>query len=407
MHFRIYLLDICAREMKNNSFYSTQFWLLCLGSLFFMASFNMIIPELPDFLSSLGGAEYKGLIISLFTLTAALSRPFSGKLTDVIGRKPIMIFGSVVLIIASFNYLVASTIIGFLVLRLFHGMSTGFSPTGQTAILSDIVPFEKRGEAMGIFGVTASLGMAGGPALGAAIASKYGLDAMFIGSGILAIITLFIFLSIKETLDKPKKLKLSMLRVSFVDIYEPNVRGSAIVMMLYTFSFGAILTLIPDFSKSLGILNKGLYFTIFFIASLLSRLVAGKISDKLGRVIVIKTGLIIITLGLILTGLADSKFMFLTGAAIYGFGSGVTSPTIFAWTIDLSNQKFRGRGISTMFLSLEIGIGVGALISGWIFSNNTENLPVIFIICASLTLIAVFYLQIYWKNKKVKPLVIE
>jgi len=393
--------------MPKHSFYSAQFWLLCLGSLFFMASFNMIIPELPDFITSLGGAEYKGLIISLFTLTAAFSRPFSGRLTDIIGRKPIIIFGVVVAIIGSFSYLFVGSIAGFLMLRLFHGMSTGFSPTGQTALLSDVVPASKRGEAMGIFGIAASLGMAGGPALGAEIARNFGLDAMFITSGILGVITILIFFPMKETMKKPKRLKINMLRITMKDVYEPLVKGPAIIMVLYTFSFGAILTLIPDFSQSLGIGNKGLYFTVYFLSSLFSRVIVGKVSDKYGRVIIIKIGLTIVLIGLILTGNAENKFMFLVGAALYGFGGGVASPTVFAWTVDLSDQKFRGRGISTMFLSLEIGIGLGALASGWLFSNETANLPLVFWVCAALVLMAIVYLDIFWKNKKVEPIVLE
>jgi MFS family permease len=46
----------------------------------------MMIPELSGYLSGLGGADYKGLIIALFTLTAMISRPYSGKLSDTIGR---------------------------------------------------------------------------------------------------------------------------------------------------------------------------------------------------------------------------------------------------------------------------------------------------------------------------------
>jgi MFS family permease len=109
--------------------YSSQFWFLCISSVLFFASFNMLIPELPDFLSNLGGADCKGFIISLFTLTAMLSRPFSGKLTDRWGRKPVMLVGSVVCLICSFLYPVLTSVAGFLLLRLVHGFSTGFSPT--------------------------------------------------------------------------------------------------------------------------------------------------------------------------------------------------------------------------------------------------------------------------------------
>ena len=58
--------------------------------LFFMISFNLIMPQLNDFITELGGATYKGLIITFFTIAAALSRPFSGKLADLIGRKKVV-----------------------------------------------------------------------------------------------------------------------------------------------------------------------------------------------------------------------------------------------------------------------------------------------------------------------------
>ena len=138
--------------------YGVQFGLLCLSSFLFFASFNMIIPELPDYLSSLGGAEYKGLIISLFTLTAGLSRPFSGKLADKIGRIPVMIVGGAVCVIAGFMYPLTGTVAAFLFLRFMHGFSTGFTPTGTAAYVADVIPAGSRGEAMGLIGLSGSLG---------------------------------------------------------------------------------------------------------------------------------------------------------------------------------------------------------------------------------------------------------
>ena len=131
-------------ELKK--IYTAQFWLLCFSSLLFFASFNMIIPELPGYLETLGGADYKGLIIALFTITAMISRPFSGKLADTIGRIPVIIFGSIVCFICSLMYPVLAFVAGILSIRLVHGFSTGFTPTGQTAYLADILPLERRGE---------------------------------------------------------------------------------------------------------------------------------------------------------------------------------------------------------------------------------------------------------------------
>ncbi|MGE8299288.1 MAG: MFS transporter, partial [Sphingobacterium paramultivorum] len=99
---------------EQKSIYTFQFILLCLSSLLFSSSFNMIIPELPNYLSRLGGAEYKGLIIALFTLTAGISRPFSGKLTDRWGRVPVMAIGSIVCFICGFLYPILTSVAGFL-----------------------------------------------------------------------------------------------------------------------------------------------------------------------------------------------------------------------------------------------------------------------------------------------------
>jgi len=257
--------------------YSFQFWMVCVSSLMFFASFNMIIPELPSYLTSLGGADYKGLIISLFTITAMLSRPFSGKLADSIGRVPVMMIGSIVCFVCSMIYPVLTGVIGFFLLRLVHGFSTGFTPTGQTAYLSDIVPANRRGEAMGILGTIGTVGMAGGPALGGFITNHLSQSWMFYCSSALALISIMVLFSIKETLIAKSKFRPSMLRVNRKDIFEPRVLTPCLVMVLCAFSFGTLYTVIPDFGEYVGIRNKGLLFTYFTIASLLVRLVGGKV----------------------------------------------------------------------------------------------------------------------------------
>src|SRR5688572_32811700 len=162
----------------------------------------MLVPELPEYLSSLGGAEYKGFIISLFTLTAMISRPFSGKLADTVGRVPVMMVGSFVCFFCSMMYPFLTSVSAFLMLRLVHGFSTGFKPTGQSAYLSDIIPAERRGEAMGLLGTASTIGMAGGPAVGGPIAMHFGLDAMFYCSSAFALLSALILVGVKETVQK-------------------------------------------------------------------------------------------------------------------------------------------------------------------------------------------------------------
>ena len=378
---------------QNKKIYTLQFGLLCLSSFLFFASFNMIVPELPDYLTSLGGGEYKGLIISLFTVTAGLSRPFSGKLADTIGRIPVMIFGAGICFVIGFLYPVFSSIWAFFLLRLAHGLSTGFKPTGTSAYVADIVPDNRRGEAMGISGLFASLGMAGGPSIGSAIANAYSLDLMFYASSVTAILSVLILIGMKETLQERKKFSPKLLLISRDEIIEPRVFNPSIVLIFTTFSFGVVLTIIPDLSKALGLVNKGTFFTIFVFSSLAIRFLAGKASDKYGRVIVLKYSTVFLVLADVIIAFSTSPSMLYTGGVLFGIAIGMHSPTIYAWTIDLSLDAFRGKALATMYIALEIGIGVGAFMSGWIYSNDISRVKLPFIASAVLAFMAFLYLS--------------
>lgn len=353
----------------------------------------MIIPELPAYLTTIGGEDYKGLIISLFTLTAGISRPFSGKLADTIGRIPVMVFGSVVCVVCAVLYPFFATIWGFFLLRLVHGFSTGFQPTGTSAYIADLVPFHRRGEAMGLVGLFVSLGFAVGPAMGAYMAQQISVNVVFYASSAAALFSVLVLIGMKETLSNGQKFSPVHLRITRHDVYERLVFSPALVMMLTGFSFGTILTIIPDYSDYLQISNRGVFFTAFTIASISVRVLAGKASDRFGRVNVLKVATLTLAIAMYLIGAANSFASFIGAAIMFGLASGISSPTVFAWTIDLSPEHHRGRGLATMFIALEIGIGLGALTSGWLYANDAGMFAPTFWLGGVLAFIAFVYLM--------------
>ncbi len=359
--------------------YGTGFWLMCLSSFLFFLSFNLLLPELPDHLTRLGGGEYKGFIIALFTLTAGLSRPFSGKLADTVGRIPVMVFGSLVCFGCGFLYPVALTVSGFLGLRLLHGFSTGFKPTATAAFVADIVPAARRGEAMGLLGVTGSLGMAAGPALGSWLAAHFSLNTMFYCSSGVALLSVLVQGTLTETLPvaQRQRFRPGLLRLGWHELLEPLVAAPALVTLLCLFPFGAVLTVVPDQSRLLGLTGsaKGWFYVTYTLASLAVRLVAGKTSDTRGRVPVLRVSTALLAVGVAGLAWAPSVPVFLAAAVVFGLGTGLNSPTLYAWTIDRSHPDRRGRGVATMYIALEAGIGLGALLAGWVFHNQASRLP--------------------------------
>jgi MFS family permease len=374
-----------------------EFTKLCLSAGLFMASFNMVVPELPQFLTDLGGEDYKGLIISLFAITAAISRPFSGKIADQWGRKPVMLIGALVSAVSGILYLFAFSLTVFFLIRALHGFSAGFKPTGDTAYLADVTQAKNRGEALGLLGMSSSAGMAAGPAIGSAITMEFGIQSMFVAASLTAVLSLVIIGGMKESKPRDKSMsrKLSMNRSDFFD---PSVIAPSIIMILTVYSFGMALTIIPDFSVFIGIKNKGLFFTVMLITSVLTRIFSGRASDRIGRVKTLKLGAFALLLAQSILALATNESIFMLGAMVFGIAAGINSPTLFAWTVDLANPQFRGRAMSTLYIALEIGILLGAILSAQLYHNEATQFPVAFGSGAFLAFIAFLVLNILPKN---------
>ena len=377
----------------TRTLYTLQFGLLCASNFLFSASFQMIIPELPDHLTALGGADYKGYIIALFTLTAGISRPFSGKLTDTIGRVPVMIFGSLVCVVASAFYPFVTTVFGFLLLRFSHGFSTGFKPTATAAYVADLVDIDRRGEAMSALGVSGALGMSIAPMIGSAITGWVSFNAMCVVSSLFALLSVVILVNnMPETLKNKKKFTFSHLKINRNEIFDRQALPPFIVQLLLAFASGVCLTLIPDLSKHIGIANKGLFFGISTGASLVIRLVAGRASDKYGRVMVMRWSAVGAIISMSMLGFGQTVPIFFAASIIYGFSWGMNTPTLSAWTVDLVDDENRGRGLATMFIALELGIGLGALFSAKMYQNDFEKMGISFSVSAVLAVVALGYL---------------
>jgi len=245
---------------------------------------------------------------------------------------------------------------------------------------------------MGFIGTAGAIGMASGPAIGGAVANQFGLDQMFYLSSFFAFVAIAITLGLKETLKERHEVSFAVFKLTREDLFEPLVVAPCVVMLLGAYAYGAVYTLLPDFGQHLGIHNKGLLFTFLTVASLLVRLVAGKASDIYGRVPVLKVSVSLIIVSMVVIGLAETSLMLMVGVSMYGLGQGSTSPTLLAWATDLSHDQHRGRGIASLYISMEMGIGLGALISGSVYGNSPANFFMCFAICSILAVTALIYL---------------
>jgi MFS family permease len=380
--------------------YSKDFWLLSASMFFFMLSFNLILPEMNGFISGLGGSEVKGSIIFLFSVAAGVSRPFAGRLADLIGRKRSVFIGLGIAIAASISYAWVGALSIFFVLRFAHGLSAGFAPTGATALLTDILPPGRKGAAMGLWGTFISLGIGVGQALGSYIFERSNFDTLFMTSAAFGILALLLLSPIKETLPEQQAFQWRQLLIKWEDVVEPSVKPAALIMLLTAISSGLIFVLTPDYSTYLGIANKGYFFGIYVLSTIGIRLVFSSLSDRIGRRETMVIGCSLLVLSMVLLGYADDVWSYSLAAAIFGLATGISSPTLFAWTADLSLAHRRGTGSGTLFIALEIGILIGSGLTFLFYKNTIESARHCLFIAAGFGVIALLILLVQIRSAK-------
>lgn len=380
--------------------YGSNFWKLSFSMLLFTTSYNIVIPEMNAFLTDLGSPNLKGFIIALFTISAGFTRPFSGKLSDIIGRKKVMLIGLLISVVVCSLYSFAFAAWFLLLLRFLHGFSVGFYPTGATALITDILPEDKRGFGMGLWGTFISIGMGIGQGLSSLIVEIGNRDALFFTAALFTALSYILYFNVKETLAKTSKFQWNHLKISSDEIIEPSVIPVAIVMFLSAMCSGIILVLSPDISDHLHIGNKGAFFIFYVMATILIRLVTGKVSDTYGRRQTLVVGMVILCVSMILVGMATTEIWYYIASIIFGIATGIISPTIFAWTADLSPKTRRGRGTGTMFIALEFGILSGALVTNIWYRNNLESIWNVFLFGAGMAFLCIAYLL--WHLRTVK-----
>jgi MFS family permease len=328
----------------------------------------MLIPVMPLYAAHLGAGEGQiGLIIGVFAFSAMFLRPVTGQMADRIGRYPLVLAGSAIFAAAAIAYpALGWSISALIAIRVFHGIGMGLGPTAGTVMVADLAPPDRRGEAMGLYGMTGNASLAIAPYLGAALLEHGGFAPAFAGSASLELISLLVATQLPEThpaaarAPRPDRSAVGRLASLF---HASALYPSLLVFALY-FPFGAVFTFVPLFARQQQIANIGLFFTAFALSGVVVRGLAGRLADRVGRRMVAAPSLGLAAGALLILAHADTASEFITAAVLLGLGFGAAQPTILAMTADRVSPDARGRAVGTLYTALELAIGGGAVLLG-------------------------------------------
>ena len=346
-------------------------------SLFF--AFYVLTPLLPLYLSEHFGAtkDVIGLVLSGYTITALLFRPFSGYVVDSFPRKLVLMVSFSAFSIFFAGYLAASTLLLFMLVRTLHGGPFGMLTVANSTVAIDVLPSSRRTEGIGYYGLSNNLAMAIAPTVGIFVYKySHSFELLFW----IALVVACCGWMVDATIDlKSKDIVKNKSKLSLDRFFLMKGWLLGVNMVAFGFSFGVLSNYLAIYGKEvMGITGgTGTYFMLCSIGLILSRLQGGKalrqgrLTHNAGAGMVIS--LVGYTLFILMPTLNQLSIVnyqlsiilgYYGSALLIGLGNGHMWPAFQNMTINVAENNQRGTANSTILISWDIGMGLGILLGG-------------------------------------------
>jgi EmrB/QacA subfamily drug resistance transporter len=398
---------------------------------------TIVGTALPRIVTELGGNEYYNWVFTIYLLTSTITVPFYGKLSDLYGRKPLLMIGVTIFLVGSALSGLSQNLAMLILFRGIQGLGAGALFPISLAVIGDLFTPQERGKYQGLFGAVFGLSSVVGPFAGGFLTDTVGWHWIFYVNIPIGIVSLFVLARLLPTIKRPDASRnldylgagvftvaISALLVGLtnkqsadwgtpevggligiglvlgavflliesrakepiipLDMFRNRTYTSAIVStFLISFGFfGAIVFLPRWFQVVAGssARDSGLQILPLLAGLIISSIVAGVLVSRTGRYkVIVSVGLVVMTVGLVLMSQLHATTdlpMIWLWMFVTGVGIG---PTLSVFTIVVQNAvPFRQLGVATSNLTFfrQIGGSVGLAITGTVFGSRfLEEIP--------------------------------
>lgn len=333
-------------------------------ALFF--AFYLLTPLLPLYLSETFGAtkDMIGLVLSGYTLTALLCRPFSGYFIDSFPRKRVLMICYAAFAIFFAGYLAAGTLLLFTIVRTLHGGPFGAVTVANSTVAIDVLPSSRRNEGIGYYGLSNNLAMAIAPTFAIYIYTiTHNFELLFWLALIIAVLGWLVDSTVtinrQPSAVKPQKISLDRFFLERGWLLGVN-------MVFFGFCFGVMSNYLAIYGKQvLGMTGgTGTWFMLCSIGLILSRLQGGK-ALRQGRLTHnASEGMVISLIGYTLFIAMPNMVGYYCSALLIGLGNGHMWPAFQNMMISMAHHNERGTANSTILISWDVGMGLGVMAGG-------------------------------------------
>lgn len=338
-----------------------------------------------------------GLASGIYVIGTLLARLFIGQQLDIIGRKQSLRYGAILYLVSTLAYLVIPNIGVMFVVRLVNGFAYGMASTATNAIVTDYIPEDKKGLGINFYGLSTSLAAAIGPFVGMILLNLTNFRFIVEVSSALILLTTIatLILPVRNLVLTPER-KADLRHMTFDNLIERNTIFIASIGFLMGFSYSSVLSFLSSYAKTIHLVGiSSFFFVVYALVITITRPMAGRIFDVKGEDYVMYPSYISLAIGLVILGLAHSGFTLLVAGAFIGLGYGTFMSNGQAVALKMAPNALRvGVSLSTYFIGLDLGIGVGPFVLGDI--EKLMNFRELYLLAAIIPVIAgLLYYKFY------------
>lgn len=376
--------------------YNRNIILILAASFFYLSSPMLINPLITGFSESLGSSTLlAGMIAGLMNITSLILRPIAGNLVDRYSKYRLSSLGGIFLIIASVGYVIATNPVWLLVIRVINGIGYVLCTVCMATWMANLLPRERVGSGMGIYGLMNALGMALAPALGIFLYQHFGYRYVFIAS----VVSSFLMVALVQLVTDhghPVKKPAGTEQHKKFRLVQPQVLPIAMILMLFALPYFSTQAYIVSYVASIhSKVAVGSFFPIYAILLLVLRMSLKDLFDSVafGKFLYVSLGSTLIGL-LALAHLSNNIMMFIAALGLAG-GYGLMFSICQATALLIAPHHEQGLANSTFYIGMDLGMSLGPILGGLIRST----VPITWFYPVMLVTIPIIWL-IYFMNRK-------
>ena len=374
--------------------------LIFITVLIDLIGFGMVVPLLPFYAYDLAPHFSPqtinlliGVIIGAYSFAQFFFTPLLGRLSDRVGRRPVLLFSVLCTALAFLCLGLAKSLWMLLAARLFDGATGGNISTAQ-AYIADVTTPENRAKGMGLIGAGFGLGFILGPGLGALLSDRYGLSVpFFFAAGLALTNSILIYFFLPESLKDKRETSLNLgdhFREIGKSLNNAALRYPVLILFIGTLAFGVFQPLFPLFAKTQYGYNQSQVGYLFVFSGLIGVIIQGgligRLTKRFSEVTLLLGGQVMLITAYLLLPFTAPYLSLLTVLGMLSVGTGFTSsllPTLVSKRA-ASNEQGSVLGITQAAGSLARAIG--PILGGLMIAYTGRLTP--FIVCGVLTAIA-------------------